>query len=50
MVIYWFGFIEELDNNRDKGIIVCDHFPDNIVFYDPLKEESSSSEDSNNDE
>ena len=39
LVIYWFGFIEELDNNRDKGILVCDHFPQeqNIEFFNPLK-------------
>lgn len=36
MVIYWFGFIDEIDNNRDKGIVVCDHFPEDIVLADPL--------------
>lgn len=38
LVIYWFGFIDELDSNRDKGILVCDHFPEDIVYCDPLKE------------
>ena len=39
MVIYWFGFIDDLDNNRDKGIVVCDHFPEDIELADPLKED-----------
>ena len=37
LVIYWFGFIDELDCNRDKGILVCDHFPENIVYCNPIK-------------
>ncbi|KAK8724950.1 hypothetical protein OTU49_011000 [Cherax quadricarinatus] len=36
LVIYWFGFIEELDEYRDKGIMLRDSFPSNIVFMDPL--------------
>jgi len=40
MVIYWFGFIEELDENRNKGIIVCDDFPENIQLCDPLNEDN----------
>lgn len=35
MVIYWFGFIDELDVNQDKGIILRDHFPESIVKMDP---------------
>ncbi|KAL5009228.1 hypothetical protein ScPMuIL_014809 [Solemya velum] len=35
MVIYWFGFIDELDNNTEKGIILRDSFPQNIVTLDP---------------
>lgn len=31
LVIYWFGFIHELDCDRDKGIIVMDRFPDIIT-------------------
>jgi len=31
LVIYWFGFIEELDSNTEKGILLMDHFPTNIV-------------------
>ena len=35
MVIYWFGFIDELDVNQEKGIILRDCFPQNIVKMDP---------------
>ena len=35
MVIYWFGFIDELDINQDKGIILRDHFPEEIIKMDP---------------
>ena len=44
MVIYWFGFIEDLDNNREKGIIVCDDFPKDIEVCNPLKNFSSEDE------
>jgi CDAN1-interacting nuclease 1 len=27
MVIYWFGFIDELDCHRDEGILLYDCFP-----------------------
>ena len=40
MVIYWFGFIEDLDNNRENGIIVCDDFPKDIEVCNPLKNSS----------
>ena len=45
MVIYWFGFIDDIDSNRDKGIIVCDDFPTNIEICDPSKESPSEDED-----
>merc|ERR1719431_1670524 len=35
MVIYWFGYINQLDTNRSAGIILTDHFPSNIVRYTP---------------
>eukprot|EP00090_Calanus_glacialis_P004886 TRINITY_DN13672_c0_g1_i2.p1 TRINITY_DN13672_c0_g1~~TRINITY_DN13672_c0_g1_i2.p1 ORF type:complete len:316 (-),score=126.20 TRINITY_DN13672_c0_g1_i2:21-929(-) len=35
MVIYWFGYINQLDTNRSAGIILTDHFPTNIVRYEP---------------
>jgi len=44
MVIYWFGFIDDLDNNRDNGIIVCDDFPKDIEVCNPLKNFSSEDE------
>jgi len=37
IVIYWFGFIEELDVNRSKGILLFDHLPGNFVHFDPGK-------------
>ena len=37
IVIYWFGFIEELDVNRNKGILLYDHLPENFVHFDPSK-------------
>lgn len=37
MVIYWFGFIDELDVNEDKGIILREDFPSNIVEMDPTR-------------
>lgn len=33
LVIYWFGYIKELDNNRDRGIMLMDQFPENIVTF-----------------
>lgn len=35
LVIYWFGYIDELDVNGDKGILLSDNFPSNITFMDP---------------
>ncbi|KAM9294452.1 CDAN1-interacting nuclease 1 [Gastrophryne carolinensis] len=31
LVIYWYGFIEELDCNRERGIMLKDEFPSDIV-------------------
>ncbi|KAM3918658.1 CDAN1-interacting nuclease 1 [Leptodactylus fuscus] len=31
LVIYWYGFIEELDCHRERGIILKDEFPSDIV-------------------
>ena len=36
MVIYWFGFIDQLDNNKNRGIILSDRFPQQIVTLDML--------------
>ena len=35
LVIYWFGFIEELDVNTEKGILLMDHFPTDITAMNP---------------
>ena len=35
LVIYWFGFIDELDSNREKGILLMDHFPEEIITMNP---------------
>ncbi|XP_077945713.1 CDAN1-interacting nuclease 1 isoform X4 [Gasterosteus aculeatus] len=32
LVIYWYGFIEELDCQRDRGILLKDGFPADIVL------------------
>ncbi|TEA40697.1 hypothetical protein DBR06_SOUSAS9410075, partial [Sousa chinensis] len=31
LVIYWYGFIQELDCNRERGILLQACFPTNIV-------------------
>ena len=36
MVIYWFGYVDELDNNRNRGIVLHDKFPDRIITLDEL--------------
>jgi len=36
MVIYWFGFIEELDVHKEKGIILRDSFPEKVTKMEPL--------------
>uniref|UniRef100_A0A3B3Q8T5 CDAN1-interacting nuclease 1 n=1 Tax=Paramormyrops kingsleyae TaxID=1676925 RepID=A0A3B3Q8T5_9TELE len=33
LVIYWHGFIEELDCHRDRGIMLKDSFPSDIVTF-----------------
>ncbi|XP_078591288.1 CDAN1-interacting nuclease 1-like isoform X2 [Branchiostoma floridae x Branchiostoma japonicum] len=38
MVIYWFGFIDELDVNADKGIVLMDHFPDSFTTLQALSD------------
>ncbi|XP_046848945.1 CDAN1-interacting nuclease 1-like [Xenia sp. Carnegie-2017] len=36
MVIYWFGYIDELDCHKDKGILLADCFPSSIVTLTSL--------------
>lgn len=38
MVIYWFGYIDEVDCIRDRGIILKDDFPADIVTLESLLE------------
>ncbi|XP_071962826.1 CDAN1-interacting nuclease 1-like isoform X2 [Antedon mediterranea] len=40
LVIYWFGYIEELDVHRDRGIALAQHFPNSLVTFNPLKVEN----------
>jgi len=35
LVIYWFGYIKQLDNSTDNEIVLCDHLPTDIVYYNP---------------
>ncbi|OCT68705.1 CDAN1-interacting nuclease 1 isoform X1 [Xenopus laevis] len=32
LVIYWYGFIEDLDCNRERGILLKDGFPETLVM------------------
>ncbi|XP_040189784.1 CDAN1-interacting nuclease 1 isoform X2 [Rana temporaria] len=44
LVIYWYGFIEELDCNRERGILLKHEFPNDIVTLSScvaLEDESS---------
>ena len=31
MVIYWAGYVKQLDVHRSQGIVLCDHFPEKII-------------------
>jgi len=35
MVIYWAGYVKQLDVHRSQGIVLCDHFPEKIIRYQP---------------
>ncbi|CAL4074191.1 unnamed protein product, partial [Meganyctiphanes norvegica] len=34
LVIYWFGYIEQLDEHRQKGILLMKDLPSNITYMD----------------
>ena len=34
LVIYWFGYISDIEDNSDKGILVRDCFPENVTTMD----------------
>lgn len=31
MVIYWFGHVDDIEDNSDKGILVKTDLPENVV-------------------
>ncbi|UYV74604.1 C15orf41 [Cordylochernes scorpioides] len=31
LVIYWLGYVEEVDQHRDQGIMLADHLPDSLT-------------------
>ena len=35
LVIYWFGFIDDLASKKYGGIMLTDRFPDDFVRYNP---------------
>lgn len=35
LVIYWFGFLDNLSEPSEKRFIIMDHFPENITYMDP---------------
>lgn len=39
LVIYWFGFIDELDVNLERGLMLRDDFPANIITIESLLDE-----------
>ncbi|KAK4304947.1 hypothetical protein Pmani_023136 [Petrolisthes manimaculis] len=36
LVIYWLGFVDEIDQHSDKGILIRSSLPTDITFMDPL--------------
>lgn len=40
LVIYWFGFLKELDVHRKQGIMLMDHFPTNVTTLESLLKEN----------
>jgi hypothetical protein len=43
LVIYWFGFIDDLDNVRERGIMVADSFPTELSITKLEMEQSVQS-------
>lgn len=39
LVIYWFGFIDELDVNLERGVMLDDKFPEEILTFESLLDE-----------
>lgn len=42
LVIYWYGFIGELDCQRDRGILLKDSFPTDIVTLQPASQKDQT--------
>ena len=42
LVIYWFGYVETLEQCTDKCIIIREDFPKNITVMDPRSIEPSN--------
>ncbi|XP_046617526.1 CDAN1-interacting nuclease 1 isoform X1 [Neodiprion virginianus] len=42
LVIYWFGFLDTLNQPNEKKFIIMDHFPENITYMDPKSVKSLS--------
>lgn len=49
LVIYWYGFIGELDCQRDRGILLKDCFPTDIVTLCHATQQDRSPESQNKD-
>ncbi|XP_032455474.1 protein C15orf41 homolog [Nasonia vitripennis] len=35
LVIYWFGYLDDIIQTKETRFIVMDHFPENITYMDP---------------
>lgn len=35
LVIYWSGYIEELNSCKEQGIVISDSIPTNITYMNP---------------
>ncbi|KAK0075375.1 hypothetical protein PV326_011645 [Microctonus aethiopoides] len=41
LVIYWFGFVDEIVEQAEKKYIILDHFPENITYMNPMSVQNS---------
>ncbi|GIY93591.1 CDAN1-interacting nuclease 1 [Caerostris extrusa] len=42
LVIYWDGFVDEINNNKKQGVIVRDRVPAEVTYMDPLSNLNTS--------
>lgn len=40
LVIYWFGYVDDLEDNSSKGILVSDDFPEDFTLMEAQKSDS----------